>query len=107
MYEDGEHYDDCFVWTWHDAFTGKKSVSVTCPESIVWGCDSDSYDKRLVLSYTAEKGVVWLDAGLQFHPEETIPVKYRFDCDPTQSEKWDYQPVEKVAIDRVSPHDET
>ncbi len=99
MYEDGKHYDDCFVSTWHDDFTGETSASVMCPESIVRGCDSDSYYKRLVLSFTAGKGVVWLDAGLQFHPEETIPVKYRFDRDPAQSENWEH--TENLAFSRT------
>ncbi len=78
--EDIKEYGNCVVYTVLEDFTDEKAAVVTCRES-------DSF-----ASAKCEMGrcIVLFGAGLQFHPEETIPAKYRFDRGAVQSGNWRY-----------------
>ena len=81
--EDSKRYGDCLVYTWLDDFTDEKEAVVTCPEY-----DSVTFAKGVDLQCKMGGRFVWLGAGLQFHPEETIPVIYRFDRGAARSGNW-------------------
>ncbi len=75
-----------------------------CPEydrvAKAWYSLSKSFSaKRVVVTCKMGRCLVWFDAKLQFHPEETIPVKYRFDRGAVQSGNWEY--AKNVAFSRT------
>lgn len=84
-----ESYGVCFVATEKDDFTDKTSYHFV-------GCegrgDSDSYGDYRLMAICSQKKIVFVmfKAGIQFHLEDYIQVKYRFGKDKAEINNWEW-----------------
>lgn len=78
-------HGQCLVITNVDDFTDEKSFGLVCQ-----GKGSNLGDKAVILHCDKNKFVTLLEAGLQYHTEDSITVMYRFDKGEVGESLWKF-----------------
>ena len=98
-----QSHGTCVVATEKDDFTDKTSShSIMCTGQ----SSSDSYGNYVLVASCPDKitTFVILQAGIQFHLEKNIQVKYRFGKDKAETASWNWSKNSAVDLSR-STHD--